>query len=174
LYADDPCCNTSIGWTTQNCAERPLTIPLEVYSDITDATDQCYAPRCLSIFAQNFARKSLTVADTLVGCSSNTPNVSAPALILCPKLTLRRSLLISAELYEPYQACKESVFGVFPDQGFSCWSDSDCKGSTKCDLVRNKCLYPMSERIDLFVQVSILIFSRSSILVLIDKSVFLE
>jgi hypothetical protein len=95
LYADDPCCNTSIGWTTQNCAERPLTIPLEVYSDITDATEQCYAPRCLSIFAQNFARKSLTVADTLVGCSSNTPNVSAPGLILCPKLTLRRSLLIS-------------------------------------------------------------------------------
>jgi hypothetical protein len=71
------------------------SVPLEVYSDITDATEQCYAPRCLSIFAQNFARKSLTVADTLVGCSSNTPNVSAPGLILCPKLTLRRSLLIS-------------------------------------------------------------------------------
>lgn len=85
LFIDDPCCNTSIGWTTQNCNARPQTVPLEVFSDITAATDQCYAPRCLSTFTQSFARKSLTVADTLVGCSSNTPNVSRS---LTPELKL--------------------------------------------------------------------------------------
>lgn len=40
---------------------------------------------------------------------------------------------------------------MFPDQGFPCTRDSDCEGSTKCDLLAKKCLYPMSERIDLFL-----------------------
>lgn len=130
-YAVDPCCNQTLSWTGPACSMRE--VPYEVSAFVSSDTEQCYAPRCLETFIQDYFEKSSVASDIILGCSSSTP----------------RELPYRTELFAIYGLCKDLAFGVFPKKGIPCSSDAECNGE-KCDMLSGRCLISVSSQYDTF------------------------
>lgn len=132
-FASDPCCNKTLSWTGAACSVREVPYEVSAFISTTSEADQCYAPKCLETFIEDYFSKSSVASDIIVGCSSSTP----------------RELPYRTELFSTYGTCKDLAFGIYPKQGIPCSSDEECNGE-KCDMLSRRCLISVSSQYDTF------------------------
>ncbi len=132
-FATDPCCNSSLSWTGPACSVREQPYEISAFISTTSTANQCYAPRCLESFIEDYFSKSSVAADIVIGCSSNTP----------------RELPYRTELFMMYGQCKDIAFGEYPKKGITCYNDDDCNGY-KCNMLTKACLINVTAQYDTF------------------------